>query len=77
MYFIEAGLVLVVTPWSDFWDRNYFIDVLPFVGVVANSAVARGAVTGVGVVTAMAGVLELAGLRAWRRAGRVNSAGPA
>ena len=61
-YFLEAGLVLVVAPWSVFWERNFFAGALPLVEQVAASAFVRGAVSGIGLVTALAGVAELAGL---------------
>jgi len=61
-YFIEVGLVLTVTPWSSFWERNYFADALPVVGAVADTAAARGAVTGIGLLTVAAGLVELAGV---------------
>jgi len=69
-YFIEVGLVLVVTPWSSLWNHNYFSDLLPSLGAILDSAAARGAVSGIGVVTAIAGVVELAGL--FRRADRTG-----
>ena len=25
-FFLEVGLLLIVLPWSAFWDRNYFAD---------------------------------------------------
>jgi hypothetical protein len=28
-YFLEAGLILVVAPWSSFWDRNLFFYTIP------------------------------------------------
>ena len=31
-YFLEAGLVLIVAPWSAFWDRNFFVARLPQLG---------------------------------------------
>jgi len=71
-YFIEVGLVLVITPWSSFWNRNYFSDLLPPLGAVLDTAAARGAVTGIGVVTAIAGVVELAGI--FSRAARAGEA---
>ena len=61
-YFIEVGLVLVITPWLAFWDQNYFARVLPSLGAILDTAAARGAVTGIGLVTAIAGVIELAGI---------------
>jgi hypothetical protein len=27
--FLEVGLLLVVLPWSGFWDRNYFVSAAP------------------------------------------------
>jgi hypothetical protein len=54
--------VLVVTPWSGFWDRNYFAHVVPVVGEILRSSAMRGAVTGVGVLTVAAGLAELGGL---------------
>ena len=52
-YFLETGLILVVMPWSSFWDRNLFIVALPAVERFLGSPYARGAVS-------VAGVLELA-----------------
>ena len=52
--------MLIVAPWSAFWDRNFFAQ-LPFVaGWVSNSFV-RGAVSGIGVITGLAGLAELGG----------------
>jgi hypothetical protein len=68
-YFLETGLVLVVMPWSNFWDRNLFVAALPAVQRLLSSPYARGAVSGVGLVTAVAGVLELAAaFGAWHSA---------
>ena len=57
--FFEVGLVLLVLPWSSFWDRNYFAESFPFVQAVVKNGFARGAVSGVGVVNIAAGVAEL------------------
>jgi len=48
-----------VAPWSAFWERNGFADSRPAIEAFLNSPYARGAVTGVGVVTALAGLAEL------------------
>ncbi len=61
-YFIESGLVLIVAPWSPFWDRNFFAARLPLVGWLLSNLFVRGAVSGIGAVTALAGVAELASL---------------
>ena len=54
-------------PWSSFWDRNLFIVALPIAERLLASPYARGAVSGVGVITAVAGVLELAAAFGARR----------
>jgi hypothetical protein len=59
-----------VAPWSGFWERNRFIERRSALEAFANSPYTRGAVTGVGVVTAVAGLAELGSLviaRARRR----------
>ena len=48
-----------MAPWSGFWERNRFAETRPFVEAFLNSPYARGGVTGVGVVTALAGLAEL------------------
>jgi hypothetical protein len=53
-----------VAPWSPFWDRNAFAQ-SPLVGSWLSNAFFRGAVTGVGIITALAGLAELGG--AFRR----------
>ena len=66
-YFLEAGLILVVAPWSSFWDRNVFAALSPTLDVVLGSAYTRGAVSGVGLITIVAGLAELAGAFGSRR----------
>lgn len=61
-YFLEAGLVLIVAPWSVFWDRNLFIVSLPLAGDVLTNNFLRGAISGVGMVTVVGGFLDLAAL---------------
>ena len=61
-YFLEAGLILVVAPWSGFWDRNLFLYSIPSLQQVLASPFARGAVSGVGAITVVAGLAELSGM---------------
>jgi hypothetical protein len=58
-YFLEAGLILLVAPWSRWWDRNFFADTLPILDAVLASPYARGAVSGVGLITVLAGLADL------------------
>ena len=58
-FFIEIGLLLIVVPWSTFWDRNYFVYAWPTLRPVLTNDFVRGAVSGLGLVNLFAGLLEL------------------
>ena len=59
-FFIEVGLLLLVLPWSTFWERNYFAYLVPILQpFIANNFV-RGAVSGLGILNLLAGLAELA-----------------
>jgi hypothetical protein len=66
-YFIEAGLILVVAPWSGFWQRNVFALYVPALQPLLDSAVVRLGVSIIGIITALAGLAEIAGLFGSRR----------
>ena len=57
--FFEAGLVLVIVPWSIFWERNYFVYALPMIEPLLTNLFVRGAVSGLGLVNLLAGVVEI------------------
>jgi hypothetical protein len=57
---LEAGLLLILIPWSAFWDRNYFVEVMPWLGVILTNNFVRGAVSGLGVLNLVAALGELA-----------------
>lgn len=58
-YFLEVGFLLVFMPWTVFWERNYFAELVPQVGWAMRNSFVRGAVTGLGVVNVVAGLAEL------------------
>jgi len=58
-FFLEVGFVLIVAPWSSFWDRNYFAESLPLVDAIISNNYVRGAVSGLGVINIAAGIVEL------------------
>jgi polyferredoxin len=65
-FFLEVGLLLVVLPWSPFWEKNYFAEAWPaFLPVLTNDFV-RGAVSGLGLVNLIAGFVDLSGILAAR-----------
>ncbi len=66
-YFMEAGLILLVAPWSTFWERNFFAAAVPVLGGILGSPFTRGAVSGVGLMTLLGGLAELGGAFAARR----------
>ena len=61
-YFVEVGLMLLVVPWSPFWERNYFLDLWPALEAVTRSNPVRGAVSGLGIINLWAAMSELAAL---------------
>ena len=48
-----------MAPWTAWWERNFFAEALPVLGAVMANEFVRGGVTGVGVVTAIAGLRDL------------------
>jgi hypothetical protein len=64
---LETGLLLVLVPWSAFWDRNYFTAVLPILAAFTTNHYVRGAVTGLGLLNLWVGLAELADLVVARR----------
>lgn len=66
-YFLEVGLLLVLVPWSGFWDRNYFADSFPILQDILRNNYVRGAVSGLGIVNLLMGFDELASVLWTRR----------
>jgi len=53
-------LLLIVLPWSAFWERNYFAAAWPPLQTFVTNNFVRGAVTGLGLVNLFAGFADLA-----------------
>jgi hypothetical protein len=68
VYFIESGLIVAWAPWSGYWDRNAFLRGSSWITDAAQSGYARGAVSGVGMLLVLAGLVELATWLMMRRA---------
>lgn len=65
--------MLLVVPWSPFWFRNAFSQ-YPLVAELLENPFVRGGVSGIGLITALAGLAELGGAFShWRREPRVPS----
>jgi hypothetical protein len=70
VYFLESGLLLLVVPWSVFWERNLFVGwFVPVEAILLNHFV-RGAISGIGVLCLAASIAELLGV--WRRRSAVT-----
>ena len=62
-YLVSAGLLLVVAPWTASWQsRNYFGVHFALVGTWMANEFVCGAVSGVGVITTLAGLRDFASM---------------
>ena len=68
-YFLEVGLLLVLVPWSSFWDRNYFAESVPLLRMVFQNNFVRGGVSGLGILNLCVGFADLGALVSMRRIG--------
>jgi hypothetical protein len=71
-FFLEVGLLLVVLPWSAFWEQNYFAEAWPPLAAWLKNDYLRGAVSGLGVVNLFAGFADLALIFSIRERARVH-----
>lgn len=63
-------MLLILVPWSPFWDRNYFLDRTPKLRQLAASYYVRGGVSGLGAANVAMGLADLAALVGLRRVRR-------
>jgi len=66
----------MVAPWVPFWEHNRFAQASPMLQAIMMSPYARGGVTGVGIITALAGLAELGSLIISRVRGHDSSPEP-
>lgn len=53
-----VGVILVVAPWTGWWESNYLLAPFPALRAIVLSAVARGLVSGLGLVNILLAVHE-------------------
>ena len=53
------GFLLVVLPWSEFWEHNYFAVAWPVLRSIVTNNFVRGGVSGLGLVNLVAGFADL------------------
>jgi hypothetical protein len=67
-YLFEAGLFLLLVPWSRIWEVNYFSAAIPTLGEICLNPYIRGAVSGMGFLHLLVGAVDsMAFIRAERR----------
>ena len=62
LFFLEIGVLLIVIPWTSFWDQNVFIESSSSLQRMFNNHFVRGAVSGLGVINLGVAVLEIVSL---------------
>jgi hypothetical protein len=53
LLWLELGLMLILVPWSDIWDINYFLYQYPALGLIMKNPYLRGAVSGLGLMNVL------------------------
>ena len=54
-----VGVILVVAPWTSWWDQNYLLQPYPALRAMVLSPFVRGLVSGLGLVNIVLAVLEV------------------
>jgi hypothetical protein len=63
VFCLEVGVVLLVFPWSEYWDNNFFSNWIPSLRDLWDNPYLRGAVSGLGIVNFYISFSELFRLR--------------
>jgi hypothetical protein len=61
LVWLELGMLLVLIPWSTFWETNYFLNRFPALIPILLNFYLRGAISGLGILD------SLLALEAFRR----------
>jgi len=55
LLWVELGILVILLPWSDWWNVNYFLRYGGFATLIQNPFV-RGAISGLGVINVLLAV---------------------
>lgn len=69
-YLVESGLLLLVVPWSVFWERNLFVERVALLKTMLTNPFVRGAISGIGLICLWAAMSELMTMFLERRRAR-------
>jgi hypothetical protein len=53
LIWLELGLVLILVPWSELWEVNYYLYQYPSLGLFASNPYLRGAMSGLGLINVL------------------------
>jgi hypothetical protein len=53
LLWFELGVTLILLPWSDYWDVNYFLFQYPSSALILKNSFLRGMISGLGVMNIM------------------------
>jgi hypothetical protein len=53
LLWLEMGLLLILLPWSEYWEANYFLNRFPILIQYLMNPYVRGAISGLGLVDAI------------------------
>jgi hypothetical protein len=64
---LEIGMYLLIVPWTEYWDGNYFSGMMPQLKGYWDNLYLRGAVSGLGMVNLYISLVEIFRLRRFAR----------
>jgi hypothetical protein len=50
LFWLELGLALMLVPWSNVWETNFFLYQYPALGFIVKNPFLRGAISGLGLM---------------------------
>ena len=53
LLWLELGLALILVPWSEFWEMNYFLYRYPELAFFVKNSFLRGAISGLGLMNVL------------------------
>jgi hypothetical protein len=53
LLWLELGLAVIVLPWSEYWDGNFFLFQYPAVAIFLKNPYLRGMISGLGVMNVL------------------------
>jgi hypothetical protein len=61
-----VGLLMVVLPWTRYWNENHYLITVPGLAILMNSGITRGVVSGLGLLDFWIGISEIIHYREYR-----------